>query len=113
MSLTIAGVGDNKYDIYGATPTGVFTVTMDTSYPAGGYALTAAAFGLSRPIAGVLVIGVNTAALVSAYQYNAATGKLQVLSTTAGAAGTVPFQDEDAATNLSTFVLTVLVICKR
>lgn len=110
MSLTIAGVGDNKYDIYGSTPAGMFDITYDNSYPAAGYAVTAGNFGLSRPIAGILFLGVNTAAFVNQFVYNNATAKIMILKV---GATTAAFVDSSAAADFSTFITRVLVFCRR
>lgn len=110
MSLTIAGVGDNKYDIYGSTPAGMFDITYDNSYPAAGYAVTQASFGLSRPIAGILFLAVNTAASVNQFYYNNQTAKIMVLMV---GATTAAFADLTATTNIATWVTRVLVFCRR
>lgn len=112
MSLTLAAVGDNKLDIYGATPTAMFDITFDNSYPAAGYAVVAANFGLSRPIAGIVFIAVNTAGFVRQYQYNNQTAKIMVLMTV-GAAGTAAYVDVTPATDLSASKVRALILCQR
>lgn len=112
MAATLAAVGDNKLDIYGSTPAAVYDVTLDNSYPAGGYVVTAAQFGF-RGLAGLKIIGINTAGVVNNYAWNSQTGKLMVLRTTAGVAGTAPNQDATPAADFSTVVLRVLAIALR
>lgn len=116
FNTTIAGLGDNKLDVYGATPTAVFTITFGgaDTYVAGGLALTQANFGLSRPIAGVHVMGVNTAGIPFQYLWNTQTQKLQFQNVNVGLASTpAPLQDLTAATSIANVVLTVLVIAQR
>jgi hypothetical protein len=74
-----AGAGDNKLDVYGATDVAIWTITFGGSdtYTAGGLALVAATFGLSRPILAVEVIGANTAAFGVDWAWNSQTQKLQ------------------------------------
>jgi hypothetical protein len=115
FNAVIAGVGDNKRDVYGATDTSVSTITFGAgdTYVAGGLALLAAQFGLSRPIAGIKVIGVNTVASVWDWAWNTQTQKLQMLGAGGGAAGTAAFADATAATAMANFQVTVLVITQR
>jgi len=109
---TYAAVGDNKLDIYGATPTALWTISFGGSdtYVAGGLPLVAATFGLARPIAGVLTVGYNTAAFVNGWVWNPQTQKLQGLTVGVSPAA---FVDLVAATSLTGVVLTVLVIAQR
>lgn len=60
----------------GTRRTAIFKVTGDASYATGGYAITAAQFGL-RALLGVLLLGTYTSG-ASTYGavYNATTGKL-------------------------------------
>lgn len=111
MSLTIAFVGDNKLDYYGATPAVAADVTLDASYPAGGYVITGAQFGL-RTVLGMLVLRVNTAAFVNQYFYNGQTGKLMVLGTSGGTVGTATYADS-SVTNLATWQIRFLVLGQR
>jgi len=115
MSVSITRLLDNS-DVEGATPTVVAQVTLDNSYPAGGYGsalgFSAQALGL-RLILGFEVIGVNTAAIAADYIWNTQTQKLQVLGTTAGVAGALPNQDLTPAVNLSTFIVTLKIWGQR
>jgi hypothetical protein len=87
MALTITKFGDQGFDAWGATDVGLFNITGDTSYPAGGYAVTASNFGF-RLLAGLDPIGNNTAGFGYAPFYNTTTSKLQVVATSTGTAGT-------------------------
>lgn len=107
-----AGVGDNKLDVYGATPAALWTIAFGAgdTYVAGGLPLVAATFGLSRPIAGVLLVGVNTAAFVNGWVWNSQTQKFMGLTVGVSPAAYV---DLVAATALVGVVLTVLVLATR
>jgi hypothetical protein len=112
---TYAGSGDNKRDVYGATEVGVWTITFGASdtYVTGGLALTAATFGLSRPILGLEVIGANTAASVYAYQWNSQTSKLMMLGTGGSTAGTAAYADASSGASMASFAITVRVTTQR
>lgn len=86
MALTIAKFGDQGFDAWGASDVGIFTLTGDSSYPAGGYAVTGASFGF-RLLAGIEAIGNNTAGLGLEPYYNTQTAKIQVVSTAPGGTG--------------------------
>ena len=86
MALTVTKFFDQGLDYAGATPFGLFTVVGDSSYPAGGYAVTGLTFGL-RLLAGVLQMGSNTTAFGADLYYNSTTGKIQVFVNTAGQSG--------------------------
>lgn len=104
-------VGDGGREVYGATEVGTWQaafLSTDT-YTTGGWALTNATFGLSRPIAGVSVTGANTAAIVWQWQWNIQTSKLQMLGAGGGAAGTVTYADATSAQSLSGFTIQLLV----
>lgn len=110
MSVTVVAVGDNKRDVYGATEVAMFDVTFDNSYPAGGYAVVAKTFGLSRPIAGIAFIAVNTAGIVQMFYYNNQTGKIMVLMV---GASTAAFADLTPTTNIATMTVRALVFTQR
>jgi hypothetical protein len=106
-----AAVGDNGRDLYGATPVAIWTVTTGAAdtYVAGGLALAAASFGLSRPIAAVEVIGVNTAAIGITWVWNVQTQKLMGFWTGAGNSAV----EAQISGNIFSFVLTVRVTASR
>lgn len=116
FTQVVAGSGDNKRDVYGATDVSICTIAFGAgdTYVAGGLALAAAQFGLSRPILGVVVIGSNTAGIVIEWRWNTQTQKLMAMFANVGAIN-IPVQDiEDPnATVLTGMVLTVLVITQR
>ena len=86
MALTITKFGDQGFDAWGATDVGLFNITGDTSYPAGGYAVTPANFGF-RLLAGLSQIANNTSAFGYELWYNTTTAKVQVLPNGADASG--------------------------
>ena len=112
FNAVLAGVGDNKRDIYGATDVAIWTIAFGAgdTYVAGGLALTAAQFGLSRPIAGVELIGVNTAGFVNDWVWNTQTQKFMGLTVGVSPAA---FVDLVAGTSLTGVVLTVRVTAQR
>lgn len=103
MALTIAA--PTKYSI-GARFQTVSQITLDASYPTGGYALTGQQLGLTNGIIDFIDAGVspNGGYLLA---YNAATGKLQVFQ--GAAAINLPAAEVPNATNLS--AVTVTVVC--
>ena len=113
MAVSVVGVGDNKRDVYGATEIGVFDMTLDNSYPAGGYVLTSQTFGVSRPLLAVEPMGGNTASVVWNYFWNTQTSKFQVLGASGGAAGTAANADATAATDLHLITVRVMVTTQR
>lgn len=92
MAATITRVVGSE-NVVGKLRTVAFDITGDTSYPAGGYAVTAAALGL-RNLLGIEFIAGNTAGIATNPYYNSQTGK--VMFEVSGA-------DETPATNVSTF----------
>lgn len=113
---TYAAIGDNKVDVYGATLTGVWSITFGGSdtYLTGGLALVAATFGLSRPIAGMIQIAINTAAIVANALWNSQTSKLQLQEVNVGLASTpAPFQELPNTTSIANFAYTFLIITQR
>jgi hypothetical protein len=104
----IAGAGDNKLDVYGATAVAIQTAafTASDTYLTGGWAPTAQTFGLSRPILAVEVIGQNTAGATTgfAWVWNTQTSKLQAFSASAEVANT---------TTIASVTLTVRVTTQR
>ena len=111
FNLTYAGAGDNKSDVYGSTPVAIWTIATGAAdtYVAGGMALSAASFGLSRPIASVDVIGVNTAALGITWVWNVQTQKLMGFWTGAGNSAVLA----EISGNIFSFSLTVRVTALR
>lgn len=111
---TYAGVGDNKLDVYGATDVAIWTITMGgaDTYLTGGLALTAALFGLSRPILAVEVIAMNTTAQSGGmvWQWNFTTQSLMAVWSGA-AAGALP--QVTNGTSIANFVLYVKVTVQR
>jgi len=113
FNAVYAGLGDNKTDYLGSIPVAMFTITFGASdtYLTGGLALTAALFGLSRPIAGIIIVGQNTAAGGQDWAWNSQTLKLQAFQSTTGApAALVELAN---TTTIANFALTVLVIAQR
>lgn len=108
-------VGDNKYDVYGSTGVAIFDIVFGAgdTYVAGGLALAAATFGLSRPIASVEPMGSNTAATVWNWFWNTQTQKFMMLGAGGGAAGTAANADATAATAMANFSVRVLVTTQR
>ena len=109
---TYAPVGDNKLDVFGATPAAVWTITFGgaDTYVAGGLALVASTFGLSRPIAGVLHLGSNTAlSVVMLPVWNTQTQKLQLLWTGPAISGVLA----EVSGSIANFAMTVLVLAQR
>jgi len=115
MAATATFAGDD-WSQFGNVPVRFATLTLDASYPAGGYVLTGQTFGgaptggfttANNGIRGLEVIGNNTAGAPYVYNYNAQTGFLQVFWT--GAAVSSALAEVLATTNLSTTVLQVLV----
>jgi hypothetical protein len=116
---TYAAVGDNKLDVYGATEVGMWTITFGAgdTYVTGGLALVAATFGLSRPIAGMNVIAINTAALTVGVGdnviWNSQTQKLQFEGVGGGGVGTVPATELNSGISIANMALTIQIICLR
>jgi hypothetical protein len=79
MAVTVAQLADLKNVSWGPIPVTFATVTLDASYPTGGYGtslgLNAAAFSL-RGITGIWTLGWNTAAAGYFFQWNVTTSKL-------------------------------------
>lgn len=111
MALTLQAVRAGQ-----ATPgqfrEAVWDITFDTSYPTGGYAVTAHDFGVGRELMGItecaqgLVAGTVTA---TSYKltYDPGTKKIQLF---VSAADTVAFGEVAAAVNLATRKIRVRVI---
>ena len=113
FNAVFAGLGDNKTDFLGAIPVAMYTITFGAAdtYLTGGLALTAANFGLSRPIAGVLVVGQNTASVGQEWNWNSQTQKLQAIQSTTGAPAA--FVELANTTSIANFAMTVLVLAQR
>jgi len=109
-------VGDGGREVYGATEVGTWQAAFASgdTYTTGGWALTAALFGLSRPIAGIEVNGYNTAAIVWMWQWNFQTAKLQMLGAGGTAtAGTVTFADATSTQSLTGMVIQLFIWTTR
>jgi hypothetical protein len=98
LAATVVGVPGSD-DVWGKHRVKMADITGDSSYPAGGYVLTAAQFGL-RNILSVDFIGGNLASLGAAPVWNPTTGKMML---EAAAADLTP------TTNVSTFTYRALV----
>lgn len=88
-----------------AMKTGVFTITMDTSYSAGGEPVSFA--GFKRPIA-VVVTGCSSTGFVG--RYNLPTRTMQVFRGDYPNVAAGPLLEVPATTNLTGTVFTVLVV---
>jgi len=115
-----AGLGDNKLDVWGSTEIGTWTITFGAAdtYVTGGLALTAATFGLSRPIAGMNIIGVNTAAFTVGVGdniiWNSQTQKLQFEgSSSVTTLGAAPIAELASGTPIANVQLTVQIFTLR
>lgn len=116
FAQVLAGVGDNKLDIFGATPAALFTLTFGgaDTYVTGGLSLTGAQFGLSRGIGGILCVGGNSASVVAEPYWNTQTQKLMLQEVNVGLASTpAPFQELPNATSIANFVYSLLVLALR
>jgi hypothetical protein len=80
VALGAAKLADTD-DVWGKHRVSVWDLTGDATYAAGGYAVTAAQFGL-RQIYGMKHIGGNTAGAGFMVQYNTGTGKVQFFNPT-------------------------------
>jgi hypothetical protein len=98
LAATITRVVGSE-NVVGKLRAVAFDITGDSSYPAGGYAVTAATLGL-RNILGMEFIAGNTAGIATTPYYNSQTGK--VMFEVGGA-------DETATTNVSTFTYRAIV----
>lgn len=78
MAATWTQQGDEGNMSFGPVPCSVGFVTPDTSYPTGGYALTAAQLNCGRGIVGMSLLGANTAAAGYVVVWNTQTSKLQI-----------------------------------
>lgn len=79
----------------------LFDVTLDASYPAGGYAITATQFGFK----GIWMVNPNPVVAGYAFQWDVTNGKLKAYWT--GAAVSAVLAEVTATTNLSTVVVRV------
>jgi hypothetical protein len=114
MAATATFTGDDISQ-FGNIPVRFANLTLDASYPAGGYAINGGLFGgastgggqaSNNGLRGLDVIGSNTAAGGYVYSYNSQTGKMQVFWT--GAVVSTQLAEVTAATNLSTTVINVI-----
>lgn len=104
MAATVSRVPDEANVSVGPIPVTSITVTGDTSYPTGGYSITAASLGM-KAILGMAPLGNNTAAAGFEANWNTQTGKLQFYS---GALAEVT-----NATDVHTLIFTILVWGQR
>ena len=101
MALTLAKV-DGSEDVWGKHRRVVYDVTLDSSYPAGGEAITAAEVGL-RVIEGARFIGFNAAASLMLLAWDPTNGKVIVNYPTGGAtAAPAALADPISTTGAST-----------
>lgn len=109
MAITWTKVGDQSYDVAGATPFGFWDGAGDSSYPAGGYTVSATQNFGQRLLAGLNTVGVNSTAAGTWLVYNSTTNKIQVLSGASGSGTPVFLGTAATATNsvLTTNVATV------
>jgi hypothetical protein len=108
LVVTLTGVVGGG-DVWGKHRVDIRDITGDSSYPAGGYALTGQTFGL-RSIVGMSFIGGNTAAVGIIPYWNNQTNKLQFIYPTQ--TGTSPNVGAEAVagTNLSTVTVRAIVV---
>ena len=110
MALTITPVR-GAHTVGGTMRGEMFDITFDTSYPTGGYAVTARDFGIGAAIFGIIEAGqglvAGTATTVN-YKlgYDPGTKKIQLF---VSAADTVALTEVAAAVNLATRKIRVLV----
>jgi hypothetical protein len=111
--------GDNKLDVYGSTEVGCWVITFGASdtYVIGGLALAAATFGLSRPILGINILGVNTAAITLGIGdnivWNYQTQKLQFEGASAGIAGSAPIVELTSGTSIASMAIEIQIFTQR
>lgn len=108
MALTVSNVDSFSQDIWGRHRVAVVSVTFDTSYATGGESFTPADAGMSE-FSFVSISADHSPAYQFAYDY--ANKKILVFGVEqdADAAVTDPFDEENAAADLST--VTVRVLC--
>lgn len=109
MALTIANVNAYADDVWGRHRIRLVTVTFDNSYPTGGELFTPANVGMSQ-IDAVFVSSDHTPAYNVAYDYVNQRLVVSGVEQDADAAVTDPFDEENAAADLSTLVIRVLVV---
>lgn len=110
MALTIAAVRGAR-SVSGTIREEFFDITFDTSYPTGGYAVTARSFGIGAALFGIAEVGqglvAGTATTVSyKLTYDPGTGKIQLF---VSAADTVALTEVANTTNLATRKIRVRV----
>lgn len=111
MALTIANVDSRSEDVFGRHKVRIVTVTFDSSYDANGESFTPANVGLAQ----IDYVGVSPdAAVLPGYvvSYDYTNRKLLVFGVQqdADAAVTDVLDQEDAAVDLSTFKVRLLVV---
>lgn len=112
MAITLTEVAGAE-GISGKVRERYYDVTLDTSYPTGGYAISARSVGLTtifgaRVIGSALVAGTaKTTNFLAEYDYKL--GKLQLFQDLAVAAA-APFGEVANATNVSTRVLRMVFV---
>lgn len=81
MSISIATAADPA--VQGNTRVVIKDITLDTSYPTGGYSLTAADLGLTRVLFAVATVkAVSGTTDITQVQYDLTNSKLQVFDQT-------------------------------
>lgn len=107
MAATTANVQTALLNTVPNTRAGFATLTPDTSYPTGGYAVTPAQLGLSRvSFAMCNAVGSASNNGAATASYNQATGKVQLFTT-----GTTGAQVEVAsAANVSGITVNILAL---
>lgn len=110
MALTITQSAIHPVDVWGALPVRVVTATPAAAdYPTGGYTLTpGVGIPLGAPIFGVLTLGDTGGTTAVILKWNTATSKLQAFWT--GAVISTALAEVTAATDLSAFTFTLLII---
>jgi hypothetical protein len=108
MAITVTPLGDGV-DVLGRRRVLYADITLDASYPTGGYALSAAPFGL-KGIIGMQVLGGNTASGPYEAFYNTQTGNLQVFYSPGGTSPPAGFVEVPNGTNLSAVTFRFLII---
>lgn len=109
MAITFLGVPGGG-DVWGRHRVDMRDLTGDSSYPAGGYALTGPAFFGIRSIIGMTFLGGNTAAVGVIPYWNTQTNKLQFIYPTQTATSPNVGAEAPAGTNLSTVTVRALVV---
>lgn len=106
MSLTIALVAGSN-DVWGRYRVGTFDITLDTSYPTNGYAVTAALFAQGTQLLGMMFIGGVKAAAEIIPIFDTANSKIACFFPSGGAsAATSLTAPTGAAPGIGTLAIT-------